>query len=587
MRAVLDMKKLVSLFLIIFCWFFLGSLFPTPAQAITDPQAVPNNKFGIHIISATDNEASAAAQLVNSTGGDWGYVTFLIEKNDRDHDKWQSFFNNLRRRHLIPIVRIATDPNGENWNVPSDSDAGDWANFLNSLIWPVKNRYVVVYNEPNQGQEWGGRVDPADYAKVLDQTITALKNKNDDFFVLNAGFDASAPSEQPKFEEEENFLQDMNKAVPGIFNKLDGWVSHSYPNPGFSGSPDDSGKGTIRTWQWEQSLLHSLGVSKQLPIFITETGWKHAEGVYFDKSLPTADQLSSYYQDAFSNAWNSNQIITVTPFLLDYQQSPFDHFSFKKITGEPTNSKILGASFPDYYPFYQTLAQMSKTTGQPKQDTKATLTKGTVFASMVGGESYHIKLTFKNIGESIWNESKPLQVKFIDGQGDFRASFDPVPTSQIQPGEEITLTLNVTAPISGKHHFSFQLQNGDQDFDSQPFEFNIQVKNPADLVVSTSLFWKKDFSGTYTLTTKSDYTEITTPVVLNTQGQSQPFEVKSLVPDYTFSFTLSKPFYQPKTIYMTIFSGNNSLQFGQLQLDYLQILTHPGSWWQFLPFNRS
>ncbi len=43
-----------------------------PAYAIVDPLASPNNKFGIHIISATPDELIPAQALVNSSGGAWG-----------------------------------------------------------------------------------------------------------------------------------------------------------------------------------------------------------------------------------------------------------------------------------------------------------------------------------------------------------------------------------------------------------------------------------------------------------------------------------------------------------------------------------
>src|SRR3989338_2024841 len=53
---------------------------------------------------------------------------------------------------------------------------------------------------------------------------------------------------------------------------LSGLASHSYPNPGFSGVPYGFGRGTVRTYQWELDLLKQLGV-KDMPVFITETGW--------------------------------------------------------------------------------------------------------------------------------------------------------------------------------------------------------------------------------------------------------------------------------------------------------------------------
>src|SRR3989339_1506099 len=86
--------------------FLMTFTFPKTVLAIFDPLAVPNNSFGIHIANIADLED--AAKLVNSNGGDWGYVTLVIAENNRTVNLWQEVFNKMRRLHLIPIVRIAT-----------------------------------------------------------------------------------------------------------------------------------------------------------------------------------------------------------------------------------------------------------------------------------------------------------------------------------------------------------------------------------------------------------------------------------------------------------------------------------------------
>ena len=72
----------------------------------------------------------------------------------------------LRERQLIPIIRIATKGEGSSWRRPKLEEAQEWANFLNSLNWVVKNRYVILFNEPNHATEWGGTVDPKSFAEV-------------------------------------------------------------------------------------------------------------------------------------------------------------------------------------------------------------------------------------------------------------------------------------------------------------------------------------------------------------------------------------------------------------------------------------
>lgn len=564
----------------------------SPVYAITDPLSVPNNKFGIHIIQATPDESSPAAGLVN-TNGDWGYITVLVESKDRNHDKWQEFFNDLRRRHLIPLIRLATEPqNGGFWKRPYEGEEVAWADFLDRLNWPTKNRYVTIYNEPNHASEWGNFVDAKDYAKVLDWTITALKSKNSDFFILNAGFDASAPPRAPKYEDQVTFMRLMNEEVPGIFEKLDGWVSHSYPNPEFAGSPDAVGRGTIRTYLWEMDQLKKLGVKKELPIFITETGWKHAEGISYDSRLPDAETVSGYLKKAFENAWNPNRIVAVTPFLLSYQEAPFDHFSFKKLTGEKQKEKlpdtrVLGSQYPEYYSLYQTLMDLPKVAGKPLQGTKAKLMKGEIYKSIVTGETYTISLTFKNTGQSIWNDGEIVRLVPLAGGLELGIDSLNLPKEiKIEPGKEYTFKLNLKAPESGTYEVALNLFSGNTQFETPPVKFSTEVKSPVILKIIAALGWKKDFSRNYTLKIKGVSGESAQSVKLDKTGTSPEIEARFLLPDYSFEFSLEKPYYKPKTINQKLSAGVNTLDFGTLQPDLLSALLHPTEFWQLLPFSQ-
>lgn len=438
----------------------------SPIYAITDPRTSENNRLGIHIISPTVDEINPAATLVNSSGGDWGYVTVVIQLNDRDKNKWQAFFNQLREKHLIPIVRLATKPDNDWWERPNENSAREWADFLNSLNWPTKNRYVIIYNEPNHAKEWGNSADPVSYAQTLDKTITLLKSTSDDFFILNAGFDASAPNKNPDYWDEVIFLQEMDRAVPGIFNKLDGWVSHSYPNPGFVSSPNGRGRGSVRTWQWEAEILKDLGVNRDLPIFITETGWKHAEGKTIDPSLPSADSVAQFYTHAFENAWNNERVVAVTPFLLTYLQGPFDHFSFKN---------VLGATNNDYYPQYHALVNFQKSTGKPEQVTKAQLNSHSFPKIMIKEKTYTATFIFKNIGQSIWSDGHVITLKETGNAG---LKIEPITLPadvKVKPDEEYAFKVHITPQTTGEFSPSFSLFVGQEKIDSEDLTFQTEV----------------------------------------------------------------------------------------------------------------
>lgn len=306
--------------------------------AYFDPQSVPNNKFGIHILEEKDIES--AARLVNSKDGQWGYVTIVIRDDQRNLTQWNNFFTKLRLNRLIPIVRIATHLEGSYWRKPSVEDAWGWTEFLDNLLWPTDNRYVVLFNEPNHANEWGGTVSPREYAQIVREFSGQLKEKSRDFFILNAGFDMAATNDALWY------WQEMNNEIPGIFAYFDGWVSHSYPNPHFSQSPLQTGRTTISGYRFEQEYLQNNFNIDKKPLFITETGWKH------NGSLSSENLISQYFQTAFSQIWTDDNIIAVTPFLLNYPDNLFSSFSWLDKDGKERS-------------YYTTVQQISKNSGKP------------------------------------------------------------------------------------------------------------------------------------------------------------------------------------------------------------------------------
>lgn len=561
---------------------FLISIFLTSAQtahAIYDPTSVPNNHFGIHLISPTPDESSPAADLVNSTGGDWGYVTIIIAQNERDSSKWQPFFDDLRRRHLIPIVRIATEPQNDYWMRPDSSQATAWADFLDSLNWPVKNRYVSIYNEPNHASEWGDAVDPAGYAQTLDQTITALKNKSTDFFVLNAALDASAPQQPPDYLDSFDYLHRMNDAVPGIFNRLDGWASHSYPNPNFSGSPTATGKGTVGTWQAELDYLRTLGVTKNLPVFIKETGWKHS-GNGSSSRLLTPDTVTDYYRRVFSETWTDPRIVAITPFILTYQTDPFKTFSFKRLDANQTTN------LPKYFPQYYAIQNLPKTLGKPLQINSGKLTDGQIYPSIVSGQEYILHLTFTNTGQSIWNDSGNVMLQIQNADNLDITVLPQNNPPKVEPNQTLTFYLKLRAPSGGNYHVSLNLYSNDKQFDNPPFTFTTEVKSPVSFIAKATLNWKKDPTGQYVLNIAQNMQSTIHDILLDSSGASQLIEDRQLLPDQQYQFTLKKDYYYSKTVTATLKSGENTIDFGSLSPDIPSAILRPSELWKLLPFSN-
>jgi hypothetical protein len=205
-------------------------------------------------------------------------------------------------------------------------DVLDFSNFLDSLSWPTKNRYIVIYNEVNRGDEWGGIPNPSEYASILSYAVTVFKSRSQDFFIISAGMDNAAANTTIAMNEYD-YLSQMNSAIPGIFNQVDGIASHSYPNPAFSQPPSTNTRMSIYSFTYEKALVDNLS-SRKHPVFITETGWS--------KNSVSSDLIANYFTTAFTSVWNNPDVVAVTPFLLQ-AGGQFGNFSFIDDNGDPSS----------------------------------------------------------------------------------------------------------------------------------------------------------------------------------------------------------------------------------------------------------
>lgn len=315
----------------------------TIVSAYYDPRSVPNNKVGIHILDPVEIEYAAA--VVNQNA-DWGYVTVPIRVDDLDVSKWEKFFKGAQEYRVIPILRLATSAvypgSSMVWRVPTQDDIDKFASFLDQFDWPILNRYIIVFNEPNHASEWGGIVDPKSYGEILSYAVKKFKSQNQDFFVISAGLDQATTTNGASKEAFE-YLNELVSQTPDIFEQIDGWASHSYPNPNFSGSPRDRSKMSISGYTHEREFL-AKKQAKNLPIFITETGWSRQD--------LTLTQIARFLEESFATAWLDPDIVAVTPFVLAAYDGPFSKFSFL----EEGKSSLLS----------QTLSQAATVSGEPK-----------------------------------------------------------------------------------------------------------------------------------------------------------------------------------------------------------------------------
>lgn len=312
-----------------------------------------NNIFGLYVYAEDTEFLNIAADLVNSNGGEWGYVLLPFNVADRDYTKWAKVFSKLREKKLIPIVQLYTVEKDH-----LEEKAKTSAEFLDSFLWPSKDRYISVYNEPNDDKFWFEEANASEYARILDLTIDSFKSVNQNFYMMHGAFNVSALT-QDTYTDAFSFMIQMNEAVPGIFEKLDGWASHSYPQPNFSGSPYSTGRNSILAYAEELAFVENNFGVKFEEVFITETGWMHAEGDVYNSNYLTSEQVGKNLAIAY-DIWSKDpRIVAVTPFTVIFE-APFDHFSWVNEDKVP-------------YPQFEIIKQIPKKKGNPEKLTTKSL----------------------------------------------------------------------------------------------------------------------------------------------------------------------------------------------------------------------
>lgn len=341
----------------LFLLFFL--LFSVNAQA--------TNIFGLFLSNTSDIDK--AAPIINSTNGDWGYVTVIVRGDLLNHQMWQDFFDKCRILHITPIVRLATIMENNYWKKPEYSDIDAMTSFLNSLNWPQQKQIIILFNEPNHGSEWGGGVDVKNFADITEYTAKKLKSLNPNFYILSTGLDLAAPSKLPDYESAINFYQQIITYKSNYFDNIDALAHHYYPG------------NSSRNYIWEINLLKKLGVKKDLPIYITETGFNNKKN---------APQLLINNLKLWSN---DKRIVAVTPFIFNYPYPPFDQYSWLDVAGNLNYG-------------YKKLVDMPKLKNIVTQINSYKVIFTHLPFIIFPNTVYHSVVELQNTGQSIWGEKQ-------------------------------------------------------------------------------------------------------------------------------------------------------------------------------------
>ena len=284
--------------------------------------------LGIHILRP--DEISQVRQLFSADHWDASQQIFVtipysLEDTERTTE-WQTFFDTAAQQNIVPIVRLTTRFENSSWQVPTRKDVVTLLESLDAYSWSQPERHIIVFNEVNHAKEWGGTVAPREYADTLAFALDWAHTQKHTYIVLPAALDLSAPQSTVSWDAYA-YWQVVYREQPELFAQLDGWNSHSYPNPAFSASPYRTGRTSLQGFKQELAWV-TQWTDKALPVYITETGWESS------KSLNR--YLRQYYTYALENIWNDDRVLAVTPFLLKGDPGPFSGFSFLTGGDEPT-----------------------------------------------------------------------------------------------------------------------------------------------------------------------------------------------------------------------------------------------------------
>jgi len=286
--------------------------------SVTSSFAQLGSKGGIHILDP--RELDDAHRLLSIPDNDKSaYVTITLALNDLSRVKdWETFFKESKEKKIIPIVRLVSEFDGKSWTIPTRKNIIDQITFLSQFEWPHDEKYIIVFNEPNHKSEFGGKLDPSHYTRILKFTADWAHTEDKNYKVLPAGMDLAAPNGFLTMEAF-NYIGQMLQEDKDIFDNIDYWNSHSYPNPGFISSPLRNAQNSLHGFKYELDYL-KRNINKDFKVFITETGWLN--------NAFTSRWLDYYYQYATDHIWSDDRVIAVTPFILRGDPGPFSGFGF-------------------------------------------------------------------------------------------------------------------------------------------------------------------------------------------------------------------------------------------------------------------
>lgn len=282
--------------------------------------------LGIHILSP--GEIGRANELLSHGDDKDKFITVPLTLADLQRPQdWQHFFDEAHSLKIRPIIRFTTRFENGSWTVPTRIDVIRMSSFLTGLDWHRPELTVILFNEPNHANEWGGSINPEEFARLSAFSAQWLATESKDYTILPAAMDLAADGKNGTMEAFTYWDRALAQE-PELLSYFEGWNSHSYPNPGFAASPDKTGKNSLRGYENELAFIKKY-TPKEFQVYITETGW--------NQDVLSNARLRTYFTRAYEKIWSQDhRIVAVTPFLLQGAPGTFAPFSFLDKDGKPT-----------------------------------------------------------------------------------------------------------------------------------------------------------------------------------------------------------------------------------------------------------
>jgi hypothetical protein len=301
--------------------------------------------------NAQDHDLTAAL----AGPGGWVTVIFadIVPGRTSAEQSWKNSIADAYARDLIPVIRMAP-PWGDrrvrnmgesptSYQALAQAYADVIADLPKRAEWPL---YVQVHNEPNLCYEWAcdasvgslsAQQIASEYAHMLSDVADALHALGDPrILVLNGalapgGVNSCECSSQtgPPGTLATQFLGFMAQAVPGVFEKIDAFASHSYPAKGEGWGFFPPYAEAMTGLLYFEKELAAIG-KPSLKVVVTETGWT----IQHESYTHTRDQVADWSVQAYQNVWETHpSILGITPFIL--RDATWDKFAWVEVGGAP------------------------------------------------------------------------------------------------------------------------------------------------------------------------------------------------------------------------------------------------------------